>query len=40
MRGSVCIYEGVIVPKALFRAETYSMKSGERRNLMFLRGSV
>ena len=31
-----CLYEGVIVPKALHGAETWGMRSAERRNVNVL----
>ena len=32
-----CLYEGVIVPTALYGAEAWGMRSAERRKVMFWR---
>ena len=34
------LYEGVIIPTALYGAEEWDMRSAERRKVMFLRWSV
>ena len=32
-----CLYEGIIVPTALYGAVAWDMRSAERRKVMFLR---
>ena len=32
-----CLYEGLIVPTALYVAEAWGMRSAERRKVMFLK---
>ena len=36
MKAKKCLYEGVIVPKALYRAEAWGMRSAERRKVNVL----
>ena len=40
IKAKKCLYEGVIVPTALYGAEAWGMRSAERRKVKFLRGSV
>ena len=37
IKAKKCLYEGVIVPTALYGAEARGMRSAERRKVMFLR---
>ena len=37
IKAKKCLYEGVIVPTALYGAEAWGMRSAERRKVMFLR---
>ena len=36
VKAKKCLYEGVIVPTALFRAEAWALRSSERRKLNVL----
>ena len=36
IKAKKCLYEGVIVPTALYRAEKWSMRSAERRKVNVL----
>ena len=40
MQANKCIYEGVIVPMALYGAEAWGMRSAERRKVNVLEISV
>ena len=40
IKAKKCLYEGVIVPTTLYGAETWGMRSAERRKVNFLRGSL
>ena len=40
LKAKKCLYEGVIVPTALYAAEAWGMRNAERRKVMFLRLSV
>ena len=37
IKAKKCLYEGVIVPTALYRAEAWGMRSAERRKVNVLR---